>query len=306
MSAFMTGWSGLARGMPVMGSDGGPREAARLPRADEISCSVRREQHGCIGLLASVADMVVRKTVSSDGHATVTIERADDLVSIVSARTTIAVSRGRDSVLVNVVGGHDEQLRHVRQLVLGSTAIRGLRTLATVFDESGSQSPEKLALRFTGALVAQLDGEEGAARRLSRDLLASYGGPQRHGFHGGVGVDSTRVPRDSKSALPGVSSRGTSDEPALALSRARHPNSPKRPAARPSDTAGDELRARSTCLDCWRQYQVGVVKIANTFESSLSSFSFVNPMRLVCSFVFLMQIEGLWFTYLWESAGLFL
>ena len=27
-------------------------------------------------------------------------------------------------------------------------------------------------------------------------------------------------------------------------------------------------------------------------------------MRLVCSFVFLTQVEGLWFTYLSESAGL--
>jgi hypothetical protein len=306
MSAFMTGWSGLARAVPVMGSDGGPRDAGRLPRADEISCSVRREQHGCIGLVASVADLVVRKTVSSDGHATVAMERDGDLVSIVSARTTIAVSRGPDSVLVNVVGGHDEQLSRVRQLVLGSTAIRGLRTLATVFDESGSQSPEKLALRFTGALVAQLDGEEGAARRLSRDLLASYGGPQRHDFHASVRVDSSRVPRDPKPAVPRVSSRGTSGEPARALSRARVPNSSKRPAPGPRAAAWDDLRARSTSVDCWRRYQAGVVRIANTFESSLSSFSFVNPMRLVCSFVFLMQIEGLWFTYLWESAGLLL
>lgn len=307
MSAFMTGWSGLARAMPAIGFDGGPRDAAPPPRGDEISCSVRRDQDGCITLIASVADMAVRKTVSSDGHAAVTIERDDDLVSIVSARTTIAVSRGHGSVLVNVVGGHEEQLRRVRQLVLGSTAIRGLRTLATVFDESGSQSPEKLALRFTGALVAQLDGEEGAARRLSRDLLASYGGPQRRDVHAGLRGGATLAPRDPKPPLPRVSARGTSGDPARALSRARVPNSSTRPASTVSRNAvGEELCARTTSLECWRGYQAGVVKIANTFETSLSSFSFVNPMRLVCSFVFLMQMEGLWFTYLSDSAGLLL
>jgi hypothetical protein len=307
MTALLTGWSGPVRAVPVIGFGDGPRDPAPPSRADVISCNVRREQGGCIALTASVADLVVQKTVSSDGQAAVTIKRDDDLVSIVSARTTIAVSRGRDSVLVNVAGGHEEQLWRVRQLLLGSTAIRGLRTLATVLDESGSQSPEKLALRFTGALVAQLDGEEGAARRLSRDLLASYGGPQRRGVHASLRGGATLAPRAPKPPLPRVSARGTSVDPARALSRARVPNSSKRPASMVSSNAvGEELCARTTSLECWRGYQAGVVKIANTFETSLSSFSFVNPMRLVCSFVFLMQVEGLWFTYVSESAGLLL
>jgi hypothetical protein len=308
MIALLTGWSGPVRAVPVIGFGDGPRDPAPPSRADVISCSVRREPDGCIALTASVADIVVRKTVSSDGQAAVTINRDDDLVSIVSARTTIAVSRGHDSVLVNVVGGHEEQLWRVRQLLLGSTAIRGLRTLATVLDESGSQSPEKLALRFTGALVAQLDGEEGAARRLSRDFLASYGGPQRRDVNLGLRDLATLVaPGDPKPTLPRVSARGPSGEPARRLSRARVPNSRRglAPTA-PSDAVGEESRARATSLDCWRRYQAGVLKIANTFETSLSSFSFVNPMRLVCSFVFLMQVEGLWFTYVSESAGLLL
>jgi hypothetical protein len=310
MTAFLTGWSGPVRAVPVIGFGDGPRDPAPPSRADVISCSVRRAQDGCIALTASVADMMVQKTVSSDGRAAVTIKRDDDLVSIVSARTTIAVSRGHDSVLVNVVGGHDEQLWRVRHLLLGSTGIRGLRTLATVLDESGSQSPEKLALRFTGALVAQLDGEEGAARRLSRDLLASYGGPQRRDVNPGLRDLATLVaPGEPKPTLPRVSAHGPSGEPARRLSSARVPNSRRglapAPTA-PSDAVGEESRARATSVDCRRRYQAGVLKVANTFETSLSSFSFVNPMRLVCSFVFLMQVEGLWFTYVSESAGLLL
>jgi hypothetical protein len=250
MAALLTGWSGPAIAVPVSGCDSAPRDTAAAARTDEITCSVRRDRDGSIAVTASVADVVVRKTVSPDGHATVTVERDDDSVSIVSTRTTIAVSRGRDSVLVNVAGGHEEQLSRVQRLLLGSAAARGLRTLATVLDESGSQSPEKLALRFTGALVAQLEGEEGAVRRLSRELLASYGGSQRR------------------------------------------------------DPVGGASRARATPVECWRRYQTGVLTLANTLETSLSSFSFVNPMRLVCSFVFLMQVERLWFTYLSESSGL--
>ena len=307
MTTFLTGWSGPAHAVPIIGFGGGPRDPEPPSRSDEISCSLQREHDGSIALTASVADIVVRKTVAPDGRAAVTIERADDLVSIVNARTTIAVSRGHDSVLVNVVGGHEEQLWRVRHLLLGSAAIRGLRTLATVLDEWGSQSPEKLSLRFTGALVAQLDGEEGAARRLSRDLLASYGGRQRRDVNTGSCDVATVVAarRDPEPISPRVSARTPSREAARRLSRARVPKS-SRPGAAAKAAAQGESRARATPLECWRHYQAGVLKIATTFESSLSSFSFVNPMRLVCSFVFLMQVEGLWFTYLSESSGLLL
>jgi hypothetical protein len=283
MTALLTGWSGPALAVSASGFGGGPRDAAAASRIDEVTYSVRRGHDGTIALTAAVADVIVRKTVSPDGQAAVTVERDGDLVSIVSARTTIVVSRGPDSVLVNVVGGHDEQLSRVRQLLLGSAAVRGFRTVATVLDESGSQSPEKLALRFTGALVAQLDGEEGAVRRLSRELQASYGRPHARDVRPGLREMALSLPQDADP----TTSRGSAPS-----------------AARESVSA--ESQARATPADCWRRYQAGVLKIAETLEASLSSFSFVNPMRLVCSFVFLMQVESLWVTYLSESSGLLL
>jgi hypothetical protein len=271
MTAFLTGWSGPALAVSVGSLRSSPRAMAAAPWHDEVSCSVQREQDGRIALTASVADVIVRKTVSRDGRAAVTVKRDNDVVSIVSARATVVVWRGPDSVLVNVAGGHDAQLSRVRQLLLGSTAIRGLRTLATVLDESGAQSLEKLGLRFTGALVAQLEGEEGAVRRLSRELQTSYGGSRG---------------REARPDPVGAGARGVSKDRAM--------SSPNGPAPTMSKGAAD----------CWHSYRASVVKVANALEVSLSPFSFINPMRLVCSFVFLTQVEGLWFTYLSEFAGL--
>jgi hypothetical protein len=140
--------------------------------------------------------------------------------------------RGDRSVTVNVNGGHDAQLGRVRALLLGSAAARAARTLATVLEESGTDALPRMGLRLTGALLAQMDGDEGAVRRLSRELHTRYARSVR------------RLP--------------------------------------PARTVGLEA------------YQAGVTKAATDLETCLESFSFFNPMRQVCSFVWVRQVERLW------------
>ena len=41
-------------------------------------------------------------------------------------------------------------------------------------------------------------------------------------------------------------------------------------------------------------YQAGVTKAATDLETCLESFFFFNPMRQVCSFVWVRQVERLW------------
>jgi hypothetical protein len=123
----------------------------------------------------------------------------------------------------------------MKGLLASSTAVRAFRTLANALEETGSDAPERMGVRLTGALVGQLDGDLGAVRRLSRELRAKYAGPER------------RV----------------------------------------------ALRA-----DCWAIYQAAVVKAASDYEQCLNPFSYWNPMRQACSFVWVVQVEGLWFAYL--------
>ena len=74
----------------------------------------------------------------------------------------------------------DAALGRVRGLFASSAAVRGFRALdAAVEEEDELTSPERLAVRLTGALVAQLDGDEGAVGRLARQLRAKVTGPTR-------------------------------------------------------------------------------------------------------------------------------
>jgi hypothetical protein len=177
MTVLLTGWSGQAVASPAGAAAGGAIGAVSPARhsGEEIGYRLSREDRGGILLSVASGDLVTRKTVQADGRSDVVITRNNDAVSIVATRLTIVVTRGTQSLTVNVNGGHDKQLARVRALLLGSAATRALRTLATLLEESGTDAPERMGLRLTGALIGQLDGDEGAVRRLSRELQARYG-----------------------------------------------------------------------------------------------------------------------------------
>lgn len=233
MSVLLTGWSGHALATP--GGGGWAERVGTTPLrhpSGEVRYDVVRVEDGSVVLSATSADFVVRKTVRPGGRTEVIVERNGDVLSVVALRAVIVVTRGQRSVTVNVNGGHEEQLARVRAMLVDSTASRALRTLATVLEESGSEAPEKMGIRLTGALVGQMDGDEGAVRRLSRDLQAHDTGPLR--------------------------------------------------------------RTRKTSVDCWARFRAGVMKASSDLECSLDPFSFVNPMRQVCSFLWVHEVERLW------------
>ena len=232
MTVLLTGWSGPAVATARGWSAGGGIEGEPThPPGPEISYTLTRDRAG-IRLAAAGATFSVRKTVLPDGSTDVAIECEGDVVSIAATHVAVVVTRGDRSVTVNVNGGHDAQLGRVRALLLGSAAARAARTLATVLEESGTDALPRMGLRLTGALLAQMDGDEGAVRRLSREL-------------------QTRYARSVRRLLP----------------------------------------ARTGGLEA---YQAGVTKAATDLETCLESFSFFNPMRQVCSFVWVRQVERLW------------
>jgi hypothetical protein len=175
MRVLLTGWSGPALAPPHGGDwdPGASGPAVRHPSA-EVDYAVRRDASRIL-LTATCANLVVRKTVLANGDAEVTIVRRRDVAQIVATHAAVTVSHGKRSVRVNVNGGHDEQLARVRALLLRSDAIRALRTLAIVLEESGTETPDKMGVRLTGTLAAQLDGDTGAVRRLSRELQGRHG-----------------------------------------------------------------------------------------------------------------------------------
>jgi hypothetical protein len=232
MTVLLTGWSGTAlapsRGWsPVASSDAPPTQHP----SSEITYTLTRDR-GRIRLVAAGAAFDVQKTVMSDGSTDVTIQCGGDVVSIGATHVAVVLTRGERSVTVNINGGHEEQLARARALLLGSAAARAARTLAIVLEESGIDAPARMGVRLTGALLAQIDGDDGAVRRLSRELHARY-------------ARSLRRPRPARA---------------------------------------DRLET----------YQAGVIKAATDLETCLESFFFFNPMRQVCSFVWVRQVECLW------------
>jgi hypothetical protein len=235
MTVLLTGWSGPALGTTRGWSTVGALDPEPTHHTSpEISYTLTRDQ-GSVRLAAAGA-FRMQKTVMPDGSTDVTIECAGDVVSIAATHVAVVVTRGHRSVTVNVNGGHEAQLRRVRSLLLGSAAARAARTLATVLEESATDAPARIGIRLTGALLAQMDGDEGAVRRMSREFQARY-------------ARSVRRP----------------------------------PAARPGAPVDG--------------YQAGVMKAAADLETCLQSFFFYNPMRHVCSFVWVRQVECLWYAH---------
>ena len=234
MTVLLTGWSGTALAAsrewsPVGGADVPPTHHP----GPEVTYTLTRDRDcGGVRLGAAGAAFDVEKTVRPDGSTDVTIRCGRDVVAIAATHVAVVVTRGERSVTVAVNGGHEAQLARVRALLLGSAAARAARMLATVLEESGIDAPSRMGIRLTGALLAQIDGDDGAVRRLSRELHARY---------------------------------------ARSL---RRPGAPR--------------------ADGLEMYRTGVIKAATDLETCLESFFFFNPMRQVCSFVWVRQVERLW------------
>ena len=167
-----------------------PDRQVRLPPVDtgrRVPAARRRRR--IIVVTAVSAEIVFSKTVFPDGRVEAAFERGQDRVSVVTTTSGVTVSRGGTVITLENAAVTDAALGRVRGLFASSAAVRGFRALdAAVEEEDELTSPERLAVRLTGALVAQLDGDEGAVGRLARQLRAKVTGPTREGADGDAGL----------------------------------------------------------------------------------------------------------------------
>jgi hypothetical protein len=57
-------------------------------------------------------------------------------------------------------------------------------------------------------------------------------------------------------------------------------------------------KAQTSSTSCWDTYQALVNQAANELASCLASFAIYNPARNLCSFVWVLQVESAWFSFL--------
>jgi len=151
------------------------KKVAQVAARPELGLTVAVSSTADGGLLlsATAGDLSFRKVVYADGHYQAQIEQARDRVAIAGSEGRITVTYGSKSLTLSA-DQDEQQPSRVRALLVSSPALRLFRRLTAELEASGDTSPEVLGLRVTGAVVSQIDGDDGAVRRLGRELRMKF------------------------------------------------------------------------------------------------------------------------------------
>jgi hypothetical protein len=168
-----------AVGAAPAGKTRGPARLAQdLPELG-LSAGVTLENDGALVVTATAGDLTVRKQVYADGRFVVRVAtRGDDRLLISGAGDGLRISYGGEGA-VNLQADRDVDYDSKAGRVLGwlarSTAVQRFRQINDVLERQDAVSPEALSLRVTGALLAELLGDPGAAHRLGRSITSRLG-----------------------------------------------------------------------------------------------------------------------------------
>jgi len=138
-----------------------------------LTVSVSSTSDGALLLSATAGDLSFRKVVYADGRYQAQIEQGRDRIAFAGSEGRMVVTYGSKSLTLSA-DQDDQQPARVRALIVSSPALRQFRRLAAQLEATGDVTPEILGLRVTGAVVSEIDGDEGAVRRLSRELRAKF------------------------------------------------------------------------------------------------------------------------------------
>lgn len=178
MIVAMLGGGAAATRAPKDGSAGTTATPVRQMsgRAElGLTIGVSSTADGAMLLSATAGDLVFRKVVYADGRYQAQIEQGRDRIAFAGSQGRLVVTYGSRS-LTMTDDQDSEQPARVRALIGSSPALRQFRRLNAELESSGDVSPEILGLRVTGAVVSEIDGDDGAVRRLSRELRAKFAG----------------------------------------------------------------------------------------------------------------------------------
>lgn len=125
-------------------------------------------------LSASAGSLVFRKVVYEDGRFHVQIEQGGDRFAVSGEHGRVHLTHGRKTLTLRPEDD-ERQGRRVRGMLLEVPVVAQFRRLIADLEDSDEMSVEVLGLRLTGALIAELDGDQGASRRLKRALIRHLG-----------------------------------------------------------------------------------------------------------------------------------
>lgn len=140
-----------------------------------LSVGVTMEADGGAAVTATSGDWAMSKRVYADGRFVLRVAtRGDDKLLITGAPHVMRVAYGSEGavdLLDDRSADREGLARRVRGWLARSDAVQRFRQLNEALERQEALSPEGLSLRVSGALLAELLGDPGAAHRLSRSLV---------------------------------------------------------------------------------------------------------------------------------------
>jgi hypothetical protein len=177
---------GMAMGMIAVTSAttaAEPRIELRAARSPQVIAGLGLTAHitaaddGAVVVTAQAGPLSIDKRVYPDGRFEVRLAHGTaDHVVLAGDAEGVSVSTAREAATRLRAGGDvdiETKARRVRGWLAASGAIERFRQLVEALDRDDLRSPEAVSLRSTGALVAELFGDTGAARRLGKALARS-------------------------------------------------------------------------------------------------------------------------------------
>ncbi len=148
----------------------GPRITTVRPNLS-LSISVSRTIEGTLLLSATAGDVSLRQVVHQDGSFHAQVDHSRDRLALAAFEGRLSLTYGSRSVVLAREECSDPDWRGARELMLAAPVARMFRRLLAELEAARSLDADLVALRASGALLGEVDGDEGAVRRLARELI---------------------------------------------------------------------------------------------------------------------------------------
>ena len=125
-------------------------------------------------------DLTVDKWATASGDATIVLNYRKDRVAFTIKSSGYTASRGTRSALFSPTDASEDRRTAFRTLLVGSPAVRAFRALTARLERrEGPDTTAMISALVDGAIVATLDGDEGAVDRVGRRFARRIRAGQR-------------------------------------------------------------------------------------------------------------------------------
>jgi len=150
-----------------------PRRPAVHEEHDHVTNAVFTavpDGQGNANVVVKVNDFALEKILAPDGESTFRLSQQSDIVNIAMNNGGYVVQRGKRTARFDSQHGTTAELDAIREVLLGSPAVRTFRRLTASLEERNDDETGPLMLRalVDGAIVGMLDGDAAAPLRIGK------------------------------------------------------------------------------------------------------------------------------------------